>query len=156
MTGWFGRGFVAIYCGTLGACSAPGHPADDLLRFQHLQAKGTHNSYHIQPDPLLVDDWRYTHLTLDQQAELQGVRKFELDLQFDIDTGILMARHLETIDPLSNCPRFVDCLAQLETWSAAHPAHHPLVVMMELRIPFDEATVEERVYGTIESQILSV
>jgi len=132
------------FLGLLVACSpraAP--PLDDVLRFQHLQAKGTHNSYHIQPTELVLDEWRYTHAPLEVQLEEQGVRHFELDVHRDSPTGPLITRHLATIDPLSNCPELSDCFRRIAGWSAAHPLHHPLVVIMELRISFTADTVEQ-------------
>src|SRR5690606_9018207 len=62
------------------------HPLDEVLRIHHLQAKGTHNSYHIAP-PRAPGVWDYTHAPLDVQLGAQGVRKVELDLYFDERCG---------------------------------------------------------------------
>src|SRR5690606_5928561 len=35
------------------------HPLDDLLRLNHLQAEGTHNSYHLRVREDTLDDWSY-------------------------------------------------------------------------------------------------
>jgi len=125
-----------------GATERPTPPLDDQLRLHHIQAEGTHNSYHIQPTELLVDEWRYTHAPLDVQLESQGVRHFELDLHRDEPGGPLLVRHLAYIDPVSNCPQLSQCFATIAAWSRAHPLHHPIVVIMELRVAFDEPTVE--------------
>ena len=63
----------------------PSYPNDDRIRVNHLQALGTHNSYHLAPD---VDfrPWNYSHLPLDGQLSMQGVRQFELDI-FKIKPG---------------------------------------------------------------------
>ena len=56
------------------------YPLDDVLRLNHLQAKSTHNSYHIEGEESGIPDWAYTHAPLDVQLGEQGVRHFELDL----------------------------------------------------------------------------
>src|SRR5215212_8040257 len=58
------------------------YPLDDVLRLNHIQMKGTHNSYHIAPEGA-IDDWRYTHAPLDIQLAAQGVRKVELDTHYN-------------------------------------------------------------------------
>lgn len=132
---------IAAACGEDRA-PPPAPPLDDVLRLHHLQAKGTHNSYHVQPTELVVDEWRYTHLPLDRQLGEQGVRHFELDVHQDEPGGPLLTRHLAVIDPLSNCPLLADCFAAVARWSRAHPYHHPIVIILELRIGFDEPTIE--------------
>ena len=66
---------------TDGLDSAPSfsYPLDDLLRVNELQAVGTHNSYHLRTEGVDRPEWDYDHLPLDQQADAQGVRQFELD-----------------------------------------------------------------------------
>jgi hypothetical protein len=57
-------------------------PLDGVLRVSHVQAKATHNSYHLMPkDP--IPDWRYEHLPLGEQLAKQGVRGVELDIHWD-------------------------------------------------------------------------
>ena len=53
---------------------------DHLLRLNHLQMKGTHNSYHLRPDPLVAPDWDYDMPTLTEQLTVHGVRQVELDV----------------------------------------------------------------------------
>ncbi len=120
----------------------PTPPLDQTLRLNHLQAKGTHNSYHVEPTELVVDEWRYTHLTLDRQLGEQGVRHFELDIHRDEPTGPFLTRHLAIIDPVSNCPELTQCFQAVAQWSARYRYHHPIVIIMELRVSYDEATVE--------------
>src|SRR5262245_16488950 len=57
------------------------YPRDGELRLNHLQAKGTHNSYHIAPEGDLIPALEYTHMPLDVQLSSQGVRQFELDVR---------------------------------------------------------------------------
>src|SRR5262245_49967547 len=59
------------------------YPMDDVLRLNHLQAKGTHNSYHIAPGSDLIPQLEYTHAPLEAQLSNQGVRQIELDVRYD-------------------------------------------------------------------------
>lgn len=71
--------------------------ADRCVRLNHLQVLGSHNSYHIQPEPDLFDlllffepsllAWEYNHLPLEEQFSFQGIRQIELDLFHDPDGG---------------------------------------------------------------------
>ncbi len=68
--------------------------ADDCLRLNHLQVVGTHNSYHVAPEPAIlaalgehgpaVD---YTHRSLTAQLEDLGMRQFEIDVYADPEGG---------------------------------------------------------------------
>jgi len=74
------------------------HYADHCVALNHLQVLGTHNSYHIQPAPFLIDFyanfdpdaifWEYTHQPLDVQLEAQGIRQIELDVYADPEGGL--------------------------------------------------------------------
>lgn len=71
--------------------------ADHCVRLNHLQVLGTHNSYHLQPHPVLFGlllffapelfVWEYNHIPLDEQFSFQGVRQIELDLFHDPEGG---------------------------------------------------------------------
>ncbi len=109
------------------------HDQDDRLRLNHLQARSTHNSYHIEPEGNSLDDWHYTHLPLDQQLEIQGVRHFELDLRLNAELEVFEVYHLVLIDEETTCRLLTDCLATLRGWSDLHCSHHPIVVQLELK-----------------------
>jgi len=150
------------------ACASPGggsgadpsqafdYPLDDTLTFADLQAIGTHNSYHVETEGVTTPEWAYTHLPLDEQLGLQGVRQFELDLYYDEDEGYL-AHHIPILDQTSNCPTFVECLEDMKRWSDANPAHHPLMTLIELKDPFPEDPEEavERL-AALEAALCSV
>ena len=55
-------------------------PDEDPLRMNHLQMKGTHNSYHVEPIFSPTREYMYTHQELGVQASDLGVRQFELDV----------------------------------------------------------------------------
>ncbi len=107
---------------------------DDLLQLPHVQAKGTHNSYHLEPDPVWSPSHRYSHAPLDVQLEEQGVRQFELDLHYRSGVGFQIF-HLPAIDGESTCLDLVDCLATIRGWSNANPWHLPIMIWIE---PKDE------------------
>ena len=130
------------------------YPLDDVLRFQHLQAKSTHNSYHIEPDGSTLQDWAYTHLPIDQQFDQQGVRHVELDVRFDSANGRFEVYHLPVIDEVTTCRLFTDCIAAGKAWSDAHRAHHPVVFQLEFKdsLPPDP----EPYFAAIHAEVLSV
>ena len=72
--------------------------ADRCVSLNQVQVLGTHNSYHIQPDPILINlyvlfdetaiQWEYTHRPLGEQFELLGIRQIELDVFADPQGGL--------------------------------------------------------------------
>lgn len=152
-TGSTSTGSSSTAAPTTGPEVTTGAP-DERLRISHLQALGTHNSYHLSPGTL-VKAWDYTHLPLDQQLDQQGARKFEIDVWFSGVDQPIAVYHIELLDTGSTCATLVDCLMTLKTWSDGHLAHHPLYVMLELKSSFDAAAATE-LLATLEAQILSV
>lgn len=119
------------------AAPGPGpspYSLDDTLRLQHVQALGTHNSTHIEPDPVIHPSHAYTHAPLTEQFGDQGVRALELDIHLHIDDGFHVF-HLPNVDAETTCLRLADCLGEIRSWSEANPWHLPLMVWME---PKDE------------------
>jgi hypothetical protein len=112
------------------------HPFDHLLSIEHIQMRGTHNSYHVQPRVPIHDSHRYSHVSLDRQLEEQGVRAFELDVHQGLLNGDLSVYHIAVVDDQSTCSRFVDCLADIKTWSDTNRVHVPIVIWIE---PKDES-----------------
>lgn len=110
------------------------YPQDDALRLNHLQAIGTHNSYHLlsllypNRPPAMFD---YEHAPLDVQLDEQGVRKFELDVYWDLDLEIFRVHHENYFDKETSCETLQLCLETLRDWSLAHRGHHPILIMIE-------------------------
>lgn len=129
-------------------------PMDDTLRMNHLQAKGTHNSYHLRP-AIIGPDWDYSQSPLDVQLESEGVRALELDIRWDARCGRFRVFHLPILDPRSTCDLFTDCLGVVRRWSDAHPSHHPVFIQVEPKDAWDAPTTEQRMTA-MESEILSV
>lgn len=118
------------------------YPLDDVLRFSDLQAKGTHNSYHVETTEIV--QWDYTHAPLPTQLETQGVRQFELDVSWDAELGRHRVYHVIVVDEGTTCDTLTDCAADLYTWSRRRSGHHPLLVLVETKDAWDEATGPDR------------
>lgn len=144
-------GFAAA-CSGNGSDAAPppvAHPRDGVLLISHVQAKGTHNSYHLAPDGAQPGGpWSYSHAPLGDQLESAGVRQVELDLWDGADG--LAVYHIPTVDDRTTCLRFADCLQALRTWSDAHPLHHAIVIMLEIKSDLAGGT------ASLDAQILDV
>ncbi len=131
--------WIALGCGSTtdeGEVSGPpdfDYPQDEILRLDHLQMKATHNSYHVEKEGNSLQPWRYTHAPLDVQLAEQGVRGLELDLYYDTDTESFGVFHVPLFDDVSNCPDLAACLGRVASWSSANPAHHPIVVQLEIK-----------------------
>ncbi len=108
------------------------NPLDDVLRLHHVQVKGTHNSYHLEPALPFDPSHEYSHAPLAEQLESQGVRAFELDVHREVD-GTLEVYHIIGIDNQTTCDTLDECLQQLKSWSDAHPEHLPIIVWLELK-----------------------
>lgn len=99
----------------------------------------------------------YTHPPLAQQLDT-GIRQIELDLYNDPHGGLytdplglrlvgesvpdtqgamktpgFKVLHSPDFDVLSTVPTLRGALAQLRTWSKAHPTHEPILVLLELK-----------------------
>lgn len=156
-----------VFLGTtltwLAGCAPGGvrYPRDDLLGLEDVQAKGTHNSYHVAPDDPVDESHRYTHVPLGVQLAEQGVRQFELDVHLRAGEGFEVFHLPAGVDQGSTCRRLVDCLGGIKDWSDRHPDHVPIVIWLE---PKDEDLdwIDETLlpieghYGELEAAILSV
>lgn len=149
------RAFILLLAVSLCACGSgekPEYPYDDLLRLNHIQAKGTHNSYHIADPEGLLPKYDYTHVPLNEQLTKQGVRQFELDVYY-YSRGFVVY-HNEG-DELTTCNIFVDCLQTLKDWSDAHPDHHALFIHIEPKE--DKIGIDPELFNQkLDEEILSV
>lgn len=123
-----------------GDASSGGGLDDTMLRFDHLQALGTHNSYHVAPANSVLP-WAYTHRPLDEQLSI-GVRQFELDVWRDEASDDFAVFHVDVLDEQTTCATLTDCISTMEAWSSAHPHHHPILVMLEPKDDVDAAGAE--------------
>lgn len=116
-----------------GADTAPPfeYPLDDVLSFADVWSVGTHNSYHRRTEGVDRPEWDYEHRPLDEQLGVVGVRQFELDVWYI--EGSFQVFHVPVLDQESTCPTFVECLEDLKGWSDAHPAHQPLLTLLEVK-----------------------
>jgi Phosphoinositide phospholipase C, Ca2+-dependent len=124
--------------------------AEDL-RVNHLQAKGTHNSYHLA-SPAAPFHLDYSHAPLRVQLEAQGVRQFELDVHWSADDGQFRVWH-EPSDEGSTCDTFIACLTELRGWSEAHPWHHVLMIAVELKTASGGADAIEGLLRRLDEEL---
>ena len=129
-------------------------PMDSVLRLNHIQLKGTHNSYHLRPTAP-VPDWDYAHAPLNTQLQEQGVRGLELDIHWNAACGRWEVYHLPIIDALSTCRWFTDCLQTVRTWSDAHPSHHTLFLHIEPKDAIAAADLDARI-ASFEREVHAV
>lgn len=115
------------------------YPLDDRMRFNHIQVRGTHNSYHLRTrdNPYLA--WQYDMPPLVEQFDAYGMRAFEFDVH--VQDGGFSVYHIDG-DARSTCPLLTDCLAQIVTWSRHHPEHAPIIVFLELKGDWKPANVD--------------
>lgn len=150
-----------VVAGALAGCGARGkpysYPLDGVLRLDDVQAKGTHNSYHVEKTD--IPEWRYTMAPLDVQLDRQGVRQLELDLHWvgnDQDDGHhFEVYHVILADDATTCRQLVDCLRLIQRWSARYPGHLPIYIQLEVKEGFapDQA---EAFFAALEHDILHV
>lgn len=109
---------LTLGCGADPPFSLSQYAQDTQLRLNHIQVLGSHNSYHVEPEPALLaaieqyspgltEAWQYTHPPLEEQLERYGVRQLELDAYAD-PTGTRWCMHhvLPVLGrPLDGCVR---------------------------------------------------
>lgn len=176
-------GALIAGCGEDDGGNGAAYPRDDVLRLNHVQVLGSHNSYHVRPRRAAFEEWEYTHLPLDQQFATQGIRQIELDVFADPDGGLyanpvgargeafdvpelsspgFKVLHVQDLDFRSNCWTFVDCLTSVKLWSDANPTHVPLMILVEAKddILFPGLTVPVQIgapeLDALDAEILSV
>ncbi len=114
----------------------PSYPLDDTLKLNHIQVKGTHNSYHKMPPELATPEWNYEHAPLTVQLSEYGVRQVELDVHWEPGVGFRVF-HIPVLDDRSTCDTFLECLSEVKAWSDANPWHVPLFILVEPKDDID-------------------
>jgi hypothetical protein len=132
-----------------GGPAAPSYFLDATLPINEIQWKGTHNSYHVAPTQPVTPDLAYTMPPLTWQLGA-GFRAFELDLHYY--GGAYWVYHLPVDDDGTTCPRFQQCLGEIEAWSAAHPGHHLLTVYLEFKDDYDNDKIVDHL-GELDAEI---
>ena len=102
---------------------------EEILRINHIQMKGTHNSYHVEPLVSPTREYMYTHEELNVQASQLGVRQFEIDVWWDIRDGLRVYHN--QYDSGTTCPTFENCMNTLLEWSNTNPNHHTTFIWIE-------------------------
>ena len=154
---------VAAACG--GDASAPEDPAatyllDDVLRITDAQSVGTHNSYHLDGLQGAVPQWDYSHLPLDEQLGVLGVRQFELDTYWrrapDTDAGRFEVLHVPGVDGLSTCATLRQCFSVQKAWSDDHRDHLPLLTLIETKSAPSSDNVADLLVRELSEELAAV
>ncbi len=85
------------------------------LAINHVQVVGSHNSYHLKPDPALFDalaalapalaeSIEYSHRPLTEQLETFGIRQLEIDLHADPDGSMFSIGAADALVGLEHSP----------------------------------------------------
>ena len=140
---------VAVAVPLIGTSAGAGLVAD--IHLNEVQVIGTHNSYHIEPPPDLLEaliaiepsaiELAYTHPPLAEQFSYEGVRQIELDVYADpagtlwrpLGTAGYKVFHIEGFDERSTCEVLITCLAEIKAWSDARQAHMPIAILVEVK-----------------------
>lgn len=105
------------------------------LRLNDIQARGTHNSTHLDPKGVVTDgdpfNWGYSHRTLTGQLEEQGVRQVEIDVHYNWAKDDFDVYHVWFGDDRTTCDTLAGCLGEIRDWSDDHPSSAPLMLLIE-------------------------
>ena len=125
---------LALVLVLLLAVAAPA-AAQDGLRVNDLQARGTHNSFHRDPGfpGSDVPGWGYSHAPIDHQFQRGGVRQIELDVHYNAARDEFEVYHAWFGDDRTTCDPLAHCLSLIRAFSEAHPGHHPILVLVEFK-----------------------
>lgn len=141
------------------------------VRMNQIQTIGTHNSYHLAPEPGMMkmvkmfskeaEAWEYSHAPLDQQLN-EGIRQIELDVFADPEGGLyaesdhprleemkkpgIKVLHVPKLDARSNHVSLVESLTVVRDWSLKNPRHLSVMILIELKdrkeVPFGPEPVK--------------
>lgn len=122
------------------ASSGDTHEFDEL-RYNELQVVATHNSYNLAPtwlqtevirlvEPGEADALQYAHATLTEQLDA-GIRSFELDARWDGER--FWSVHVPLVGNRATAPDLALGLEEIALWSARHPDHLPISIMVEVK-----------------------
>jgi hypothetical protein len=139
----------ALWSGAAGPATAADPPnGEGLLRLNHFQGAGTHNSYHrrpLLPTHLIEATWNYEHPPLEHQLFAEGIRQLELDVHWNPQTRSFEVFHRRFLDDRTWCRALRTCLSILRTWSDAHPTHHPVFVLIQPTDAYEDVTSNLRI-----------
>lgn len=142
-------------CFLLGICfSLSALENSSAPKLNHLQLKGTHNSYHQASSLLEWTRLGYTHAPLQEQLQNQGVRQIELDLHL-CRGGDFCVYHMDILDTGTSCDTLSECLNQVKEWSQNNKSHHPIFIFLELK-DGPQASKEPSFFTSLEGHILGV
>lgn len=110
-------------------------PEPEGPRINDVQARGTHNSTHLDPHGVITDgapfNWGYSHRNLTAQYEEQGVRQVEIDIHYNWAKDDFDVYHVWFGDDRATCDTLSGCLGEIRAWSDDHPSSVPLMILIE-------------------------
>lgn len=142
-----------------GEAALPVYPMDDVLRVNHAQSVGTHNSYHLDTLDGAVPPWDYSHAPLDVQLGEQGVRQFELDTYWRrtaAHAGRFEVLHVPVVDQGVTCGTVRACLTVQRAWSDDHPGHLPFLTLIETKSSPDSEVEADRMIAELQEEVAAV
>jgi len=110
------------------------HPTQPSVRINDYQILATHNSYHKILPGNVVPELNYDPGTLSDQLSM-GVRSFELDVYYHLNTSSYDVLHVPTLDDNSHCNTLEECFDQVNEWKTASKSiwHVPIFYMIEFK-----------------------
>lgn len=101
------------------------------LRINHIQVRGTDNSYHDYPERWEDPEETYRHLPFAEQLAIQGIRQFD----FDVWGNSRDLRVNEVSDwwgsmAFTICYYLDECLSEVAAGIADDPDHLPIVILI--------------------------
>merc|ERR1711865_528063 len=108
------------------------HPTQPSVRINDYQILATHNSYHKILPGNVVPELNYDPGTLSDQLSV-GVRSFELDVYYHLNTSSYDVLHVPNLDDASHCNTLEECFDQVNEWKNASKSiwHVPIFYMIE-------------------------
>ena len=121
--------------------------------FNHIQVKGSHNSYHQKPFIPLSPGWNYSHPPLKEQFSNYKIRQVELDINWNQAQGTIDVFHIPIIDTRTSCKNISSCFEQMAFWSKKHQNHEPIMVLLEIKNNITEMPKADEYLNLLEENI---
>lgn len=107
------------------------------LRINHMQVRGSENSYHLPPDELAPVELQYRHPPFATQLGAQGLRLFDFDTAYNSAAAAVEVYAHDLGDEGTRCNFLLFCLDEMAAWSDANPNHAPVFVLIESNVAQD-------------------
>lgn len=99
------------------------------LRINHIQVRGTDNSYHDYPDRWENPEETYRHLPFPEQLAVQGIRQFDFDVWGNGQDVWVNDRPAPPMT-FAFCDYLVECMGEIAAGIANDPDHLPIMILV--------------------------